>query len=287
MAVAQLVEQLLPKTEICGSHPNIGNLEKPNSKNPIEEVELDATNEATSDVNGDTKNETPSKDKKGGNLPQRRMSLRPRAAPKKYTDAELSSDEEVKDPLATKDPLAIPILLGKNSSTVLIRKSPTAVTVKTNKPAMKVTKVTRPPPELIKAPISNKISISPATTVTVVPRSKENPSSNSGFVIVDTQSILTGKGPVAISSAPSSVTVSAVPSVPKPTPRPATAATIVGPKKPAVVHSNAVSLPDPFESLGNFFFGNYLVAEVDILAQHTVFFPVSPPFHLFQQVLNS
>ena len=136
---------------------------------------------------------------------QRRMSLRPRSAPKKYVDVESDSDEEVPiqkfPPDLPKDPLAIP--LGKNSSIVLIRKptgggdsgasispvkygSPAASNNNQKSHGVKLTKVTRPPPELIKAPISQqqqhhaKLSVSPATTVTVVPRTTNRESNSSG-----------------------------------------------------------------------------------------------------------
>ena len=207
------------------------------------------------DTNGDAQVQTLSKD--GKPLIQRRMSLRSRAMPKKYADAE-GSDEEPKDPLATKDPLEIPL----SKSTVLIRNASTpsqlTVTKSTNKSPIKLTKVTRPPPELIKAPIANKISISSATSVTIVPRAKENHSTNnSGYVVVDTQSILKGKASVTASTVPASVTVSAVPSLPKSVPKLApTSATVLAPvnKKPASsANNNSASLPDPFESLGEFF----------------------------------
>ena len=223
----------------------------------------DVIEEVTNERNGEDKDhlddESGGKEGKKG-TGQRRMSLRPRAAPKKYVDVEESSDDDVKDPLATKDPLAIP--LGKNSSTVLIRKSlsPTTASVSvkpSGKPPLKIGKVTRPPPELIKAPSLHKLSVSPSTTVTVVPRSKEN--ANPGFVIVDTQSILTGKGPVAVSTVPASVTVSAVPPVqvtPKQPSRTtsltASASTTVMTTVKKTTSSNATahSLPDPFEALG-------------------------------------
>ena len=228
-------------------------LKKVAPKHTTDAEGADITVDKIHDANGEAKKEEVGKEEKEkGSLPERRMSLRPRATPKKYKDTEISSDEEgVKDPLATRDPLAIPS--NKNATAVLIRKSPTTVTTPKvgSKAPIKLTKLTRPPPELIKAPLSNKISISPATTVTVVPRSRENTSSKSGFVIVDTQSILTGKGPVAVSSVPASVTVSAVPSLS--TVRAQTKlmpASVLAPKKAALVQP---SLPDPFESLGTAF----------------------------------
>lgn len=208
------------------------------------------------DTNGNAQVQTLSKD--GKPLIQRRMSLRSRAMPKKYADAD-GSDEEPKDPLATKDPLEIP--LGK--STVLIRNASTpsqlTVTKSANKSPIKLTKVTRPPPELIKAPIANKISISSTTSVTIVPRAKENHSTNnSGYVVVDTQSILKGKTSIVGSTVPASVTVSAVPSLPKSVaPKLAsTHATVSAPvnkKSTSSANNNSASLPDPFESLGELF----------------------------------
>lgn len=205
------------------------------------------------DTNGDAQMQTLTKD--GKPLVQRRMSLRSRAMPKKYADAE-ACDEEPKDPLATKDPLEIPLC----KSTVLIRNAPTpsqlTVTKSPNKSPIKLTKVIRPPPELIKAPIANKISISSATSVTIVPRAKENHSTNnSGYVVVDTQSILKGKTSITASTVPASVTVSAVPSLPKSVPKlaptPVNVSTPVN--KKTVSSANSSSLPDPFESLGELF----------------------------------
>ena len=233
----------------------------------IELSELDSTHplhkeefadETKADANGEVKSVS-LLGKDGKPIIQRRMSLRPRAAPKKYADADASSDDDLKDPLATKDPLEIP--LGKNSSTVLIRKSPIAATTLLKLPSkspVKMTKVTRPPPELIKAPILSKISISSATSVTVVPRSKENNSNNSGFVVVDTQSILKGKTAATVSNVPASVTVSAVPSTPKPVPKPAPPPVTSSANRKSTISSNSNNssslLPqDPFESLGNTF----------------------------------
>ena len=223
--------------------------EKPVSNHSTEEAGQ------VSDTNGDLKSGDTSKEESKDGLPQRRMSLRPRAAPKKYKDPEVSSDDELDDPLATMDPLAIPS--NKNAATVLVRKSSTtlAVTPKSGAkiPVKVVGKMTRPPPELIKAPASSKILISPATTVSLVPRSKDNSKQSGGFVIVDTQSILTGKGPGAVSSAAAtsaapSVTVSAVSS--KQTSAKVVAPSILASKKPAPAQVTAPSLPDPFESLG-------------------------------------
>ncbi len=220
----------------------------------------DLVDEAKVDVNGEAKG-VPALAKDGKPVIQRRMSLRHRAAPKKYAEADKSSDDDIKDSSASaKDPLEIP--LGKNSSTVLIRKSPVAAVVVKSPPKsvspVKMTKVTRPPPELIKAPILSKISISSATSVTVVPRSKEN-NSNSGFVVVDTQSILKGKNTAPVSNVPASVTVSAVPptpkAMPKPIPPPVTSSASRKSTNSSI--SNSTSLPDPFESLGIHFI--YLV----------------------------
>ncbi len=211
--------------------------------------------ESKADANGEVKGASVL-GKEGKPVIQRRMSLRPRAAPKKYLDADGSSDDD-KDPLAPKDPLEIP--LGKNSSTVLIRKSPISSTTLLKTPPkspVKITKVTRPPPELIKAPILSKISISSATSVTMVPRSKENNSNNSGFVVVDTQSILKGKNAATVSSVPASVTVSAVPQIPKPVPKPAPSPVTSSANRKSTTSfssNNSSSLPDPFESLGTFF----------------------------------
>ena len=225
-------------------------------------VKLDALKEQQSknDANGDA-NGKESLLKDGKPLIQRRMSLRNRAAPKKYSDdqeAASSSDEVDKDPLATKDPLEIP--LGKHSSTVLIRKSPTAAVSMLRSPPKSPVKlfgkVTRPPPELIKAPLGNKISISPATSVTVVPRSKENSASSnkSGYVVVDTQNILKGKSSVPVNSVQASVTVSAVaPSTKATVTKSVTApASSAASRKPASsnAHTASSTPPDPFESLG-------------------------------------
>jgi len=215
-----------------------------------------------SDTNGDLKSGEVSKEDSKDGQPQRRMSLRPRAAPKKYKDPEVSSDDDLNDPLAVKDPLAIPI--SKSAATVLIRKSPTTLVGAPKSvgktPIKAIGKVTRPPPELIKAPASSKILISPATTVSLVPRSKENSKQSGGFVIVDTQSILTGKGPVAVSSATitatttaaaatPSVTVSAV-STKQTSSNKLIAPSILTTKKAPPAQVNSASLPDPFESLG-------------------------------------
>lgn len=218
-----------------------------------ESIQKEKMDETMADVNGQSK--APSAISKDGKPPvQRRMSLRQRAAPKKYSEADGNSDDDVKDQSASvKDPLEIP--LGKNSSTVLIRKSPIASVVVKSPPKplspVKMTKVMRPPPELIKAPILSKISISSATSVTVVPRSKEN-NSSSRFVVVDTQSILKGKNATSASNVPASVTVSAVPplpkTMPKPTPPPTTSS--ASRKNITSSNSNSTSLPDPFESLG-------------------------------------
>lgn len=237
--------------------------------NPAVKSDTVKAQEPKLEINGDA-NGRELLSKEGKPPVQRRMSLRPRAAPKKYADMEGSSDDELKsDPLAAKDPLEIPV--GKNSAAVLIRKSPTAaVTLLRSPPGNKspvktMTKVARPPPELIKAPITNKISISPATSVTVVPRSKENNSdrlvtgstNKSGFVVVDTQSILKRKSSVPASSVQASVTVSAVPSPPKAaalSARPATApvSSNASSRKlpPTNTASTMHSTPDPFESLG-------------------------------------
>lgn len=229
-----------------------------------------------SQVNGEEK----SLGKDGKPLVQRRMSLRPRAAPKKYADAEANnSDEDVRtEPavlVAAKDPLEIP--LGRNSSTVLIRKSgPVAATVTVSKspakllanPAVKMTRVTRPPPELIKAPILPKISISSSTSVTVVPRSKDN-STTSGFVVVDTQSILKG--------ANTSVTVSAVPAAVKPQPvavptPPYTPVPSHPPQRKKLPSSHNASLPDPFETLGSIHFSIFLCCDKVVLTEFGCFF---------------
>ena len=209
--------------------------------------------QAKVDANGEAKSVS-ALGKDGKPIIQRRMSLRHRAAPKKYAEADRSSDDDVKEPLVSaKDPLEIP--LGKNLSTVLIRKSPIAAVVVKSPPKavspVKMTKVTRPPPELIKAPILSKISISSATSVTVVPRSKEN-NSSSGFVVVDTQSILKGKNAAPVSNVPASVTVSAVPPIPKvmPKPIPPPVSSSANRKNTNSSSSNSTSLPDPFESLG-------------------------------------
>ena len=188
--------------------------------------------------------------------PQRRMSLRQRAAPKKYVEVQEESDEDplaiptpnhksvatptpksTTSPALTASPTAAgrrrlePTLKlgandGKNDVGLVVATSPSLRTTPVKAPPLaklvKSTSMTRPPPELIKAPTSThtvsasaanaaKLAVSPATTVTVVPRSKEN--ANPGFVIVDTQSILTGKGPVAVNTVPASVTVSAVPAL--------------------------------------------------------------------------
>lgn len=218
----------------------------------IQPIQTDELNDGikAGDANGEAKGNL---GKDGKPIVQRRMSLRTRATPKKYADTEGSNDDDLKDILAAKDPLEIP--LGKNSSTVLIRKSPSvAVTVQKTplKSPVKMTKVTRPPPELIKAPILSKISISPATSVTVVPRSKENNSGNSGYVVVDTQTILKGKNPTQVSNVPASVTVSAVPIPPKPLPKslPSVASTVNRKSTLSASIPNPSSLPDPFESLG-------------------------------------
>ena len=237
---------------------------RPVNSGPKTEARKELKSEANGETNG---KETTGKD---GNPPaQRRMSLRPRAAPKKYADNEQSSgDEQKSDPPVAKDPLEIP--LGKNSSTVLIRRSPTAAIAMLRSPPVNkspikpMTKVIRPPPELIKAPINNKISISPATSVTVIPRSKENsatPSNKSGFVVVDTQSILKGKSSVPVNSVQASVTVSAVPSplraaalTSKSVTAPASSNTAR--KNTPSINANAAAAtaistqPDPFESLG-------------------------------------
>jgi hypothetical protein len=85
----------------------------------------------------------------------------------------------------------------------------------------------------------------------VVPRSKEN-NSNSGFVVIDTQSILKGKNAAPVSNVPASVTVSAVPptpkAMPKPIPPPVTSSASRKSTNSSI--SNSTSLPDPFESLG-------------------------------------
>lgn len=239
--------------------------EKPVRNHSVEEAGQ------VSDTNGDLKSGDVSKEDSKDGAPQRRMSLRPRAAPKKYKDPELSSDDDLDDPLATRDPLAIP--LSKSATTVLVRKSPTTL-VGTPKPGGKTPvkaagKVTRPPPELIKAPTSSKILISPATTVSLVPRSKENSKPTGGFVIVDTQSILTGKGPVAVSSAATggsaaaapSVTVSAV-STKQASSNKLIAPSILASKKTAPPQVNSASLPDPFESLGTSSIAYYIISSV-------------------------
>lgn len=229
----------------------------PSRVKPDASKEQQSKNETNGDANG---KESVLKD--GKPLVQRRMSLRTRAAPKKYSDDQegVSSDEEMdKDPLAAKDPLEIP--LGKHSSTVLIRKSPNAAVTMLRSPPkspVKLTKVTRPPPELIKAPLSNKLSISPATSVTVVPRSKENSvaSNKPGFVVVDTQSILKGKSSVPAHSVQASVTVSAVaPSTKAPVSKSVTApasSTASRKSAPSNVHASLSAPSDPFESLGQF-----------------------------------
>lgn len=237
-------EQVERKTEVCSEEAD-----------STQSLHKDA-NDIIVEANGETKSNLQTVAKDGKPLVQRRMSLRPRAAPKKYADAEGSSDDDRKEALAAKDPLEIP--LGKNSSTVLIRKSPTVpiagATILKSPPKspIKMTKVTRPPPELIKAPILSKISISSATSVTVVPRSKENNSSSSGFVVVDTQSILKGKNSTPVNNIPASVTVSAVPSAPKTVPKPVLPPVTSAPSRKSTTpsNSNSNSLPDPFESLG-------------------------------------
>ena len=156
--------------------------------------------------------------KDGKPVVQRRMSLRYRTASEKYAKADRSSDDDLKEPLVSaKDRLKIP--------------------------------VTRPPPELIKAPILSKISIASAS-VTVVPRSKENHSS-SGFVVVDTQSILKGKNAAPVSNVPLSMTVSAIPPMPKVMPKPISSpvSSSANRKRTNASSSNCTSLLDPFESL--------------------------------------
>jgi hypothetical protein len=184
------------------------------------------------------------------------MSLRHQAAPKKYAEADRSGDDDVKDPLVSaKDHLKIP--LQKKSPTMLIRKSPIAAEVVKSTPKSvspdKMTKVTRPPPEFIKALILSKIPISSAS-LTSMPQSKENDSS-SGFVVVDIESILKGKNAAPFSNFPASATVSAVPIsyispkvMPKPIPPPVS--TSANRKSTNSSSSNSTSLPDPFESLG-------------------------------------
>lgn len=241
---------------------------RPVNSGPKTEARKELKSEANGETNG---KEATGKD---GNPPaQRRMSLRPRAAPKKYADNEQSSgDEQKPDPPVAKDPLEIP--LGKNSSTVLIRRSPTAAVAMLRSPPVNkspikpMTKVIRPPPELIKAPINNKISISPATSVTVIPRSKENsatPANKSGFVVVDTQSILKGKSSVPVNSVQASVTVSAVPSPLRAATLPSKSVTAPASSNPSrritpSINANAAAAtvtstqPDPFESLGKTIF---------------------------------
>ena len=262
-------------SEIKGVSDNvIVTIEKSTAGTSIAE-EVKSSCKPKEETNGDVQVTILSKDEKPPI--QRRMSLRSRAMPKKYADAD-GGDEEPKDPLATKDPLEIP--LGK--STVLIRNSsaPSQLTVmkSPSKSPIKLTKVTRPPPELIKAPIANKISISSATSVTVVPRSKENhATNNSGFVVVDTQSILKGKTSLAVNThVPASVTVSAVPSlpkaVPKPSPTPSPASAPVVKKSASSANNNSTSLPDPFESLGKI---SWNTANFLLLNCHSLLFVMS------------
>ena len=183
------------------------------------------------------------------------MSLRHQAAPKKYAEADRSGDDDVKEPLVSaKDHLKIP--LQKNSPTMLIRKSPIAAVVVKSTPKSaspdKMTKVTRPPPEFIKALILSKIPISSAS-VTSMPQSKEK-NSSSEFVVVDIESILKGKNAAPFSNVPASATVSAVPLIPYPKviPKPITlpVSTSANRKSTNSSSSNSTSLPDPFESLG-------------------------------------
>ena len=73
-----------------------------------------------------------------------------------------------------------------------------------------------------------------------------------GFVVVDTQSVLKGKNAAPVSNVPASVTVSAVPPIPKvmPKPIPPPVSSSANRKNTNSSSSNSTSLPDPFESLG-------------------------------------